>query len=236
MFKRLALSLAMLCIGTASASATTITINLDGFAHGTEIRDYFNGGRDSLNRVGGDNYGLSFNGGSIKHTPLGAYYTGTTLNINGSLLSSILGTEQYYVSFSAGRYDVDGGFMSVRYDDDSMDMFWISGNGNPYCGIMPGACDFPHHGTMSGYVAYPYGTREITSKISSISFAVNRLDNIQIHSYTPGTALYRPPHFMGSYETARDIPEPASVLLLGVGALAMLTRRRNPARTVRTAA
>jgi len=218
---------ALLLVTAPLASATTITINFEEFAYGTAVKDYFNGGRDSLNRMGGHDYGVSFFGDSVRYTPSGAYLAGRVgITLNADTIRSILGTDEYYVSFNAGRYDIDGGFAGITYGDGSQDAFWIGGNGNPYCGVR-WDCDEGYLGTMGGYMTYKGPT---SAQVTSISFNANRVDNIQIHSLTGLQMPVRPPNIIGSYELTRDIPEPASVALFGIGAAALVARRRRKTR------
>lgn len=216
------------------ASATSIDLSFDLFAYGTDIHDYYNGGRDSLNRVGGNNYGIGFSQDSVRYTPLGGYLAGPVrMTLDPNKIRSILGTDQYYVSFSAARDDIDGGIAIVRYESGPSDSIWISGNGNPYCSTYPGApswygpasgaCDMRDFGYMGGYFTYT-GTGAVTS----IEFNTSRLDNIQIHSISGAEGPVRPP----AYYAGVNIPEPGSLALIGVGAAALLVRRRNKKRVV----
>jgi hypothetical protein len=222
MMKSVVGSMAALLLVTAPfASAGNIKIDFEEFAYGVTIGDYYNHGADSLNRASGAYYGLTF-GGTIKFTPSGAYLSHGWMTIDPDAVRSILGTDQYYVKFNAGRYDIDGGPAFVSYEGvNKYDLTWISGNGNPYCGIWPGACDHPYYGSMGGYVLSPWSP---TSQIKSIGFDADRVDNIEIVAYTGDTI--RPASFEGNYNNARDIPEPTSLALLGIGAGTLFVRRR----------
>jgi hypothetical protein len=221
MHKKLAGALATLVLIAAPiASASTILIDFTGFGYGVGVDNYYNGGTDSLGRSGGPNYGISFSG-IIRNTPRGAYLAGPqSMRINPEVLGAYLGSDQYYISFNAGRYDIDGGFAFISFENGNVDGQWIAGNGNPYCGKLPGACDNPYRGLMGGYAAGPWGN----SQINGISFNADRVDNVVI-----STSPVRVSGFGGSYEMDRDIPEPASIALVGIGAAALAVRRRKKA-------
>jgi hypothetical protein len=215
---------ALLLVAMPLASAKTIDIDLGGFAYGTTIQEYYNGGRDSLNRMGGHDYGISFSSGSIKYTPGGAYLSGgVSMSLDVDKIRSVLGTDQYYVSFNAGRYDIDGGNARITYEDGSRDFFWITASGNPYCGVR-WECFDGYLGMQGGYVTYN-GPNNNNAQVSSISFASDRVSHIQIHSLAGSQLRVQPPTIWASQLT-RDIPEPASVALFSVGAAALLARRR----------
>jgi len=221
MFHRLTAPVAALLLLIAPlASATTITFPLDNFAYGSKIGDFYNGGYDSLNRLGVD-YGISFRNETIKYTPRGAYLSGSVvMTLDADAIRAILGTDQYYITFNASGTDFDGSFAEILYDDKTIDGLWINGNGNPYCGVRPGACYFPYQ-SMDGYLVYAGGT----SSPIRIAFHSYKLDNIEIHSLASGQVPVRPPGVI-SFELDRDIPEPASLALFGVGVTALLARRR----------
>jgi hypothetical protein len=218
---------ALLMGGAPFASATTIHIDFEEFAYGTVVGNYYNGGKDSYNRASGSYYGVSFGGGSVKYTPRGAYLSSTGyrslgMSLDPEVIRAILGTDQYYIGFNAGRYDIDGGPADVRYENSFVDSIWIAGNGNPNCGYLPGACDNPYYASMGGYSTF---AGVDGAGVTSISFNADRIDNIWISSVP-----IRPSAIVGSYTTDRDIPEPASIALLGVGAAALLARRRSVRR------
>ena len=221
MFRRLATPIAALLMSvTPLVSGATINFPLDNFSYGSQIGEFYNGGYDSLGRLGVD-YGISFKNESIKYTPRGAYLSGRVeMTLDAEVIRSILGTDQYYVAFNATRYDRDGNFAFVNYEDGFLDAFWI--NGAPYCSQRI-TCDFPFpYVSMDSYVTYAGGT----SSPVHISFSTDRLDNIEIRSLTGSQTPIRLPQIMGSVELDRDIPEPASLALFSAGAAALLARRR----------
>jgi hypothetical protein len=224
MYKKLFAGLAALLLQAAPfASATTISIDFSGIGYGVQVNNYYNGGTDSNGRYG-PNYGVSF-GGTIRNTPSGAYLSGqswsssgsTSMGINRDIIRELLGTDQYYIAFNAGRYDIDGGIAYVRYADGDLDTRWIGGNGNPYCGVLPGACENPYYGSMGGYSIGPVNGASVTS----IQFNADRIDNILISNSPVAVS-----HIVGTYERDRDIPEPASLALLSIGAIALCMRYR----------
>lgn len=216
------------------ASATTINLNFDLFAYGTDIHDYYNGGRDSLNRAGSPDYGISFSQDRVRYTSLGGYLSGPVImTLDPNKIRAALGSDNYYITFSAARDDIDGGSAFISYESGFTDSIWIAGNGNPYCSTYPGApawygpssgaCDREYFGFMSGYYTY---TGE--GGVTRISFGTNRLDNIQIRSIASGETPVRPP----SYYSGANIPEPGSMALIAVGAAALVARRRRSEKRV----
>jgi len=206
----------------APAVADSISISFEEFAYGVSIGNYHNGGKDSLGRAAGSDYGLTFNGGTIRHTTLGAYLSGPVqLTINVAKVTALLGTDNFYVSFNAARHGMDGAFTIFSTSTGEDHGNWIGGNGSPFCtGMAP--CDNGLYGRMAGHLLYPGSGG---GSISGINFMTDRLDNLQIHAYN-GSAFIVPGLIPGSVEANRDIPEPASMALLGIGAVALLARRR----------
>lgn len=226
MYKKL-IAAAALCMAAAPfASATTISLTFDYFAYGTDIHNYYNGGRDSLNRLGGENYGISFSNDSVRYTDRGGYLSGSVLmTLDANKIRAILGSDNYYISFSGAIDYSDWGLASVGYEDGSYDSVPLHTNWNPYCHTYPGgpaptgpevgACDMRDFGYLGGHYTYP-------GAVTRISFYTSRLDNIQIHSYTGSETLVRP----ASYYQGANIPEPGSLALLGAGAISFVLRGR----------
>jgi len=217
---------AALITSSPLVSATTISLNFEEFAYGTLVNDYYNGGKDSYNRTGGNDYGIKFTGGRVQYTPSGAYLSGPTyITINPEKIRSILGSDSYYISFNAAVYSVDYGNVFAKFESGlSEPNTYVNGNGNPMCPSRPEFCDYPvYHGQMGGY--YVSTGIDIKDVALQIGFATDRLDNIQIHSYNGFENMIRPGSITRDYNTGRDIPEPASLALLCIGAAAFTVRR-----------
>lgn len=225
MKKRFMGALAALLLASAlPVNAGSIVLDFEAFISHSQIGDFYSGGRDSHNRQGYHDYGLSFRNESILHTSRGAFLGGPVeLTIDPAKLRAALGSDKYYISFNAGRYDVDGGPVFVLFEDGYVEPYtWVYGNANPYCPTDPRFCGIVHPGTMLSYRIYsPYGEAMATR----IYFDTDRLDNLQFHAYTGGEYILPPP-IIGSEPFDRVIPEPASMALLGVGMLGLLMRRR----------
>lgn len=221
LFASLATTLVM--SAPVAASASVININFEGFAYGTNINDYYNHGTDSLNRGSGEYYGITFSGGDIKATPRGNYLAGaTTVTIDPAVVRSILGTNDYFIKFNGGvYYQRDERSVFVTYENGrSEPSAYIPGNDSPDCPV--GGCGI-YYGTMG---SYSLGIYEAGVDIVRIVFPTDRLDNFQIRSM--GDTSPPLPSIRGSYELDRDIPEPASAALFGIGVAGLLAgRRRN---------
>lgn len=221
--KKLIGSVAMLLLAGVpiAATATSIVIDFEGFAYGTSVGNYYNHGKDSLNRVGSDYYGISFGGGTIKATPRGNYLTGTTLTIDPAAVRAILGTEKYYITFNAGvYYQQDYRTVYVTFEDGFYEPnAYIPGNDSPDC--RQGGCGI-YYGTMGAYRIGNFGGDAMPIRIS---IPADRLDNVQIHSWNGSGSMVSAQPIFGTYELDRDIPEPASLALFGIGAAGILTRR-----------
>jgi len=208
-----------------SSMATTIKVDFEEFAYGASIGDYYNHGKDSLNRASGSYYGLTFTGGTIKATPSGLYLAGATkLTIDPKAVREILGTDDYYITFNAGvYYQQDYRTVFVTYEDGFVEPHaYIQGNATPDCQVIYGCFNPEHMGTMGGYrITSAY----LNIPAVSILFPTDRLDNLQIHARTGSGPLVTAPDIKGTDELSRDIPEPASIALLGIGAAALMTRR-----------
>jgi len=232
MIRRVGTFIAPLLFAAAlPANAGSINLTFESFISYSQVGDYYNGGRDSHNRKGGNDYGLSFTSEYIQHTPRGAFLAGPVeLTIDPAKLRAALGSDKYYISFNAARYDVDGGGVDVVFEDGFYEPYtWVSGNGNPNCPWNPMFCGVPHLGTMDGYYVYSaYGEAMATK----IRFNTNRLDNLQFHAYTESGFIV-PDRIVASDEFDRVIPEPASMALLGIGVLGLLIRRRRASQTDR---
>lgn len=229
MIKRLASSAALLLLACAThASAASIKIDLNNFVYGDGIGDYYNGGHDSLNRKGQD-VGLSFSNAYVKYRPRGAYLAGpAVLTIDQAKLRAALGTDRFYISFRGGRYlpgADESGPVWVLFDDGHSEPYtYLGHNWNPYCASDPAFCNWPHYASMYGRAV---GTYDGVALPARIHFGTDRLDSIEIVGYVPGQGFNHPDSFGGSDALDRDIPEPASIPLIGAaGALALLFRRR----------
>jgi hypothetical protein len=226
--KKLMAPLAVLLLAGSPiiSNAATINVDFEEFAYGVSIGDYYNHGKDSLNRSSGSYYGLTFNGGKIKASPLGNYLAGaTTLMIDPNAVRAFLGSVSYYITFNAGiYYQQDYRSVDATYEDGFFEpVAYVPGNATPDCVERLG-CVNPHYGTMGGYSV---ATASSPATVVRIVFPTDRLDNLQIHSWDGTSPIATVEPIQGSHELTRDIPEPTSLALLGIGAAGLLTRYRS---------
>jgi hypothetical protein len=226
--KKLIGSLAALLLVSAPIAATASVINVDfeEFAYGTSIGDYYNHGKDSLNRASGSYYGVTFNGGTIKSTPRGNYLAGgTTVTIDAAAVRALLGTDDYYITFNGGvYYQQDERSVYVTYENGYREpSAYIPGNDSPDCHGIAGCARY--YGTMGAYriTAVDRGADAVR-----IQFPTDRLDNFQIHSMNDTTLGAQ--SIQGTYDLDRDVPEPASLALFSIGAAGLLARRYRSSR------
>jgi hypothetical protein len=232
MIKQLIAGVSMVLLAaTPFASAASIKINFEEFAYGVSVGDYYNGGQDSLGRASGAYYGVTFDGGTIKNMPIGAYLSGSpfdliTIRLNPDVIRTILGTDRYYMSFNIAAFgDVAGVLVPVYFENGSESQIMVSSNANPMCPEIPQACNDGLYGSMWGAAIGANGY----DGLIRVTLPAYRLDNVELHAYPsdyPGYFAAIPPTIRGTYDTTRDIPEPASIALVGIGAAALLARRR----------
>lgn len=220
---KIAVSLFCASILAAPLAQALPVITFSGVANGANVADFYNGGTDSAGYAGVD-YGIHFNA-VVANSVAGPYVKGTA---SMSFAANMFGADvPFFILFNASRYDVDGGlsFINGTHSDSA----YVSGNGNPYCQT-EAQCQaigslYVYHSAMGGYNLYSDGSA------TSVSFNTDRLDNISFVLASEAGSFPRPPYLVGSSELDRDIPEPAPVALLGIGALMLVLRRKTRAST-----
>ena len=222
---KLATSLLFAIVFATPLAHALPVMTFDGVAYGANVADFYNGGTDSAG-YSGANYGVHFNA-VVGNTVAGAYVKGAaTMTFAANLFGDNV---PFYIQFNASRYDVDGANSFIR-GGTSGGSVWVGGNGNPRCNT-EAACialgtGYVYHSTMGGYYFYSDGTA------TSVTFNTDRLDNVRFVLASEINGNPRPPSLIGSAVLDREIPEPATFALLGIGAaLLMLTRRKKPAST-----
>jgi hypothetical protein len=182
--------------------------------------DYYNGGTGSLGSGPGPNYGITFSSNALSCSgqPGGACNTAA---IPGGPGANIL----FFQSGAADTMNVSGGFstgFSFYYSSVNMPASVSVWDGLDGTGTLLATLDLPKTTTSSDPSCYgtnfcPYVPIGVTfSGIArSVNFggAANQVGfaDITLGSNTPG------PH---------DVPEPASILLVGAGLTMMAKRRR----------
>jgi hypothetical protein len=218
------LFVAALLVAAPFASAASINLTFEEFAYGSSVGDCFNGGTDSLNRFCGNNYGISFRNDKVKYTPSGAYLSGgVQMGIDVDAVRSVLGSEKFYITFTASHYGLDATPLWVTFEDGfSEPQTYIAGTSNPYCTRFAENCT-PYYGSSGTYRVVSYNGEALPT---NIQFITDRLDNIQFHSYTGSLPPFQSTFRFGSAALDADIPEPSSIALLALGTVLLVRRRR----------
>jgi hypothetical protein len=228
MFKKSSLVAVLALVMSQTAFANPF-INFQGVGNGANVADFYNGGTDSYGNKGTVNYGIHFDA-TVKYNSAGAYVAGNALMSFAPDIVSIADgySPFFFVKFQASRYGVDGGFSTIK-GPTSSDAVYVAGNGNPYC-HSEADCNakgytYVYHSTMGGYQLASNGTE------TSVFFNTDRLDNISFVPDTGPASEVPPGGTRGSAALDVDVPEPASIALVGLGMSGlMLARRRKGAK------
>lgn len=198
------------------------TITFSGVANGANVADFYNGGTDSLG-YHGFNYGIHFDA-IVANNVAGPYVRGgATMTFAANLFGNNV---PFVIKLNAASNGVDGApsYITGGANPDSL---WVAGNGNPYCyteaQCRAGGYYYVHPSQMGGYIMYSDGTE------TTVTFNTDRLDNIEFMLASDASAFVRPTMLSGSADLDRDIPEPTSIALLGIGLAGFAgMRRRRP--------
>lgn len=206
-------------LGMTGAAQAIPVITFQGVANTANIADFYNGGTDSLGYSLGYNYGVHFDGVAALNYN-GAYAKGpVTMTIAPNLFGENV---SYLIKFNAAvNFALDGQYATLSATQWS-DSAYVASTRNPYCAT-EAACNatgyrYIHPSQLGGYILESNGTA------TTVRFSTDRLDNIEF-VMLPGNTD-RPPVILGSTELDRDIPEPASLALLGLGAFGFVAARR----------
>lgn len=210
----------LFAIFSATGSAQAIpVITFQGVANTANIADFYNGGTDSLGSSLGYNYGVHFNGKAALNVA-GAYAKGPiTMTVGANLFGENV---SYLIKFNAAvNFALDGQITTLsttRWSDSA----YVASTRNPFCSTesqcLATGFRYINPSRMDGYVL------ESNGSATTVTFNTDRLDNIEFVAL-PGNSD-RPPIIAGSSELNRDIPEPASLALFGLGAFGLVAARR----------
>jgi hypothetical protein len=203
---------------TCNAQAIPV-ITFQGVANTANVADFYNGGTDSLGYSLGYNYGISFNA-KVALNEAGAYVKGhASMTLAANLFGEGVG---YIIKFNAADNTSIDGELSYIFGDGFSDSEYVSSNVNPFCATYE-ACiatgyRYINPSAMGGY------SLESNGSATTVYFNTDRLDNITIIA-APFDST-RLPAIAGAANLDRDIPEPAGLALIGLGALGLVSARR----------
>ncbi len=211
--------LAAILAAAASAANALPLIDFTGIAAGAQVLDYYNGGTDSTG-ASGTNYGVRFTGGTIVYDEFGPRLEGApTITFNPGIVP-LNEFGFFYIGFLANVYAFDGGFARLRGGGEGDDIYF-NGYANPNCqNITPRQCfergfTYASPATMVALLTSSMGGADTLYFPSG-----SAIDNIEFG----GTG--RPAIRIGTPGVFADVPEPASIALLGLGLVGLLASRR----------
>ncbi|WP_332848668.1 PEP-CTERM sorting domain-containing protein [Massilia sp. S19_KUP03_FR1] len=206
-------------LGATGTAQAIPVITFQGVGNTANVADFYNGGTDSLGYSLGYNYGIHFNAIAALNEA-GAYVKGGAgMTIAANLFGEGVA---YLIKFNAAENtELDGSYSYINYGGIS-DSQYITSNLNPFCSTEASCIDrgyrYIHPSQMGSYSFYSNGAE------TQVFFNTDRLDNITFVAL-PGSNT-RIPEIAGSSNLDRDIPEPASLALLGLGAFGLVAARR----------
>jgi hypothetical protein len=221
--KQWVLALGLLLGAPAYAAAAPIVLTFEGIGNTANILNFYNGGTDSQGNSG-PNVGVLFVNGALGVRDADAGGTGNIarepsgqtalffLDVSAAIMTVPAGFDTGFSFFYSANPAVGNGTVSV-FDG-------LNGTGNVLATSVLSAAATPQNGCGGGdpngsyscWATVGVGFNGIAKSISfggSANFIA--FDDVTFGSVTPGTQL---------------VPEPASLALFGLAALAAATRRR----------
>lgn len=230
--KRKALALA--CAFLAGNAVAAPFLNFDGSADGALIRNFYNGGTDSLGNTGFD-YGITFGSNATVRVDYGRTYLTNIgqINVAGGFTDGLTFLYSTFSSKGTSPSNADRQDFAIVLDTyvDRGDWQVLGNTYNMACDAYPNTyCNFG-----GGFARVYDGLTASRVSFAAPPYGGNPLLDIALDSITFNTIIPNPPllglkgSFIGD-AVSSEVPEPSTIALLGLGLLGFAASRRKLAK------